>query len=91
MKINCSKSKIVTANELVEDIPLQSDSKEMEGYIQQVAAYKYLGVEVQADSVAGIFKVAVRKSKQKMKAHAATILGLAKNDSEPVKHALKLW
>ena len=46
---------------------------------------------MQADSVAGIFKVAAKKSKQKLKAHASTILGLAKNDSEPVKHALKLW
>ena len=91
MKINCSKSKIVTANEVVEDIPLKSGAKELEGHIQQVAAYKYLGVEIQGDSVAGIFKGAARKSKQKLKAHASTILGLAKNDSEPVKHALKLW
>ena len=91
MKINCSKSKIVTAKEVVEDLPLKSASKETEGYIQQVAAYKYLGVEMQADSVAGIFKVAAKKSKQKLRAHASTILGLAKNDSEPVRHALKLW
>ena len=91
MKINCSKSKIVTAKEVVEDIPLKSVAKETEGHIQQVAAYKYLGVEMQADSIAGIFKAAAKKSKQKMKAHASTILGLAKNDSEPVKHALKLW
>ena len=93
MKINCSKSNILSCKDvqLKAEISLRSSWDELLGTIKRAPKYKYLGVQVTTDSANGIFKEAVKACKSKLKAHAGIILGLTNHDFDPVVNGLNLW
>ena len=93
MKINCSKSNILSCRDvqLKSEISLMSSYNECLGTIRRAPKYKYLGVQVTTDSANGIFKEAVKACKSKLKAHAGIILGLTNHDFDPVVNGLNLW
>ena len=63
----------------------------MLGGIKWAPKYKYLRVKVTTSSVSGSFVEATKTCKQKLRSHAGIILGITKNDFDPIKNGLILW
>ena len=93
MKINCSKSNILTCRDvqLKAEISLMSSWDELLGSIKEAQKYKYLGVQITTNSANGIFKEAIKACKAKLKSHAGIILGLTNHDFDPIVNGLNLW
>ena len=70
---------------------LLSSFGDMLGDIKWALKYKYLGVKVTTSSASGIFVEATKTYKQKLRSHAGIILGMTKNDFDPIKNGLILW
>ena len=90
LNINCDKSNIMTADDIVDE-PLHSCDGELLGTLKRNEIYKYLGVQVSMRKAHAMFKEANKKKHAQLNSIMGQILALANNLYAPITVGLALW
>ena len=92
LEINCSKSNIITKEQIENDgISLFTSSGDLHGDVKLKDKYKYLGVTMGLGRACDIFNFQRSLILSRMKSYAGMVLSMAKESCAPVEVGEALW